>query len=246
MSVKHPPAFLLLPAILCLTFTAFYSEAQSASDTVSRFEEKRALLAGALSESGRGINSSFISAVRRIPRELFLGESYTELAYEDISLPGLSGGMLPSPSDVAAAVNQLSPGASDTVLVAGNNAGYAAAVLALVSSEVYLIEETDAAGQYMETFNLLGIDNIVIAENPDIATFDEVIAFDRILIHGTVPEVSERITERLSIQGNITFAMSLEGGFQQLITLQRSILGDSIRCGGSCFFPEIERLKVGN
>ncbi|MDC7227449.1 MAG: hypothetical protein PQJ61_11860 [Spirochaetales bacterium] len=203
-------------------------------------------LATELSSSGRGINSSIIEALKKVPRHIFIDETYSSIAYDNISLPGSYGGFLASPGDTLAAIGMLSPSSSDKILIAGSNTGYPAAILSELAAEIYLIEETPAAGEYKSLFAELGISNIRTSAKSDINAFSDIIAFDKIFICGAVSEVSEKLTERLAIQGNMTFILAEEGGFQQIVSLRRSLLGDSISCGGSCYFPEIKALRITN
>ncbi len=223
-----------------------YLSAQNAANTVPDWKEKNSILAAELSDSHRGISSSIIDSLKKVPRHVFLDSSYGGIAYENISLPGFDGGSIPSPSDILTSVEYISPTSTDTVLVAGNNAGYAAAVLSRLTAKVYLIEETAAADKYRGIFAEYGFNNITISDTRDINSFEEIFGFDRIFIHGAVSEISERVTERLSIKGSITFILAKTGSFQQIVTIRRSLLGDSISCGGSCFFPDILKLKISN
>lgn len=238
----------VVPAFLFIILTsAFPLLAQNgAAGESAEYAAESSELAAALGRSGRGLNSTVIDMVRLIPRHRFLETAYSSIAYDDIAVPGYDGSIVPSPGDLVTAVSLLSPNPDDIILLAGNNAGYAAALLSGLCAEVYLIEESSGAADYKRLFNELELDNIKIADNADIRAFEDVIAFDKIFIHAAASELSEKVTERLAIQGNITFILSLEGGFQQLVSLRRSLLGDSIISAGSCYFPENRTLKIGN
>lgn len=238
-TVKFYVVFLLF---MLIPFFSLHAQSSYGAD----WQNQNINLATDLSSSDRGINSSLIDAIKTIPRHMFTDESYYDIAYEDISLPGADKGFIASPSDILSALGMLSPASNDKILIAGNNTGYTAAILSKLSADIYLIEETSAAGSYPGLFSELAVDNINIADSADINWFNEIIAFDKIFICGAVSEISEKLTEKLAIQGNITFVMSEEGGFQQIISMRRSLLGDSIACGGSCFFPEIKVLKITN
>jgi len=235
-----------LTALLILLISSIPVSAQNPASGADDFSVKSSELADSLSRSGRGLNSTVIDTVKLIPRHEFLEKSYRSIAYDDIALPGFDNNIIPSPGDLVTALSLLSPGSKDKILIAGNNAGYAAALLSRLCSEVYLIEETSGASSYKDIYNKLGINNIRIAENADMRAFSDIIAFDKIFIHAAASELSERVTERLAIQGNITFILALEGNFQQLVSLRRSLFGDSIISAGSCYFPENRNLKIGN
>jgi protein-L-isoaspartate(D-aspartate) O-methyltransferase len=216
------------------------------NEELQNWKNQAQAVASLIRNSNAGFNSALIDALTKIPRHLFVAETYSGVAYEDISLPGFDGRIVPSPTDLAVAINLLAPSETETVLIAGNNAGYAAAILSLLSDNVYLIEESSAAASYSKLFTDLQLNNIVIADRADINSFPEIRTFENIFIHAAVPEISERITEMLSIRGSIVFPLAGKGGFQQLVLLRRSLLGDYIKTGGTCFFPEAGFLKIGN
>ncbi len=245
MSGKTVFTFILM-LILMTALSLSQLPAQSADNSTADWYKKNIELTTELQQSNKGLNSSIINVVSEIPRHLFADSVYYDIAYENISLLGYGGGIIPSPSDIVLAITAVSTSSSSNVLVAGNNAGYAAAILAKISNHVYLIEETDAAEEYPKLFKKLGYNNITVAAAADINSFSNILAFDRIFIHGAVEGISEKITEKLSIQGSLTGIMAQSGGFQQIITISRSLLGDSISCFGSCFFPEIVSLKISN
>ena len=244
--LKNRSGSVVISLIFILLFTAHLYGQSTNTAAADGWKKLNNNLAADLSSSERGINSSIIDALKIVPRHRFLAPAYEKIAYDNIALPGYDKAILPSPSDSIRAIRMLSPASTDTVLVAGNNAGYAAAVLSRLSKKVYLIEETSAAADYSSLFKELGFENITLADTADINAFKDIIAFDRIYIHGAVSGVSENITERLSIQGNITVILAAPGAFQQIITIRRSLLGDNISCGGSCYFPEIKTLKISN
>ena len=234
----------LISVILLLSTAAVISAQQNQPQ--ADWLDKNAILAAEISASDIGVNSSLIDALRPVPRHLFTEEAYYEIAYENIALPGADMGFTASPSDLLRAIEMLSPETGDRILVAGSNTGYAAAALSSAAAEVYVIEESSALDSYRTIFSEYGFENVILADTADINEFSDIIAFDCIFICGAVPSVSEKLTERLSIQGNLTFILAEQGGFQQIVSLQRSLLGDTIRGGGTCYFPEIRVLKISN
>lgn len=237
----------LLSVIVLISIIIPSAHTQSSGDIeANEWTELNRNLALSISSSDYGFNSSIMDAMIEIPRHIFLAPEYNDIAYSNLALPAYDKSLQPSPSDLIKAIVMLSPAASDTLLIAGNNAGYAAAILSKLVKKVYLIEETSASDIYGTLFETLSITNIELAETSDINSFDEIFAFDKILIHGAVSAISEKVTEKLSIQGNITFVLAETAGFQQIISIRRSLLGDNISTGGSCFFPEIKRLKISN
>lgn len=85
-------------------------------------------------------NSEILSAIRKVPRHLFVNPAYRSLAYTDNALP-TSGGMTTSaPSVVAEMVFNVGIGRDDRLLEIGTGTGYEAAVLAEMGVKVFSIE----------------------------------------------------------------------------------------------------------
>ncbi len=239
MGFRKPAA-----AAILLTIITFSSLAQNNTDT--DYQEDRVNLASELRSQGKLIQTSVYNAFLEVPRHSFVSQKYRRLVYQDIPVPAADSSILPSASDTAECIDLLSPSSSDSILIIGNNAGYAAALLSRTCREVYLIEESSAAASYAEIFALNGYDNIRLAETQDVSAFDEILAFDKIFIHGAVSGVSEKITEKLALQGNIVFIAAQPESLQLIMSFRRSLLGDSIISGNECFFPVISKLKVVN
>src|SRR5262245_28070101 len=91
-------------------------------------------------EARGGGNPRVLDAMRRVPRHELVPEDERELAYEDRPLPIGSGQTISQPYVVAAMTEALALTGSERVLEIGTGSGYQAAVLALVSRQVYTIE----------------------------------------------------------------------------------------------------------
>ena len=81
-----------------------------------------------------------LSALRRIPRHLFVNASYRYLAYTDNAFPTLSGLTTSAPSVVAEMISHLRIGRGDRVLEIGTGTGYEAAVLCEMGAKVFSVE----------------------------------------------------------------------------------------------------------
>jgi protein-L-isoaspartate(D-aspartate) O-methyltransferase len=87
----------------------------------------------------RGVRDErILSALRRVPREAFVGEGFEEFAYEDSPLPIGSGQTISQPFIVARMTEAAEVEASDRVLEIGTGSGYAAAILAELAAEVFV------------------------------------------------------------------------------------------------------------
>src|SRR3954466_14375685 len=89
----------------------------------------------------RGIrNAAVLAAMRKVPRETFVGAGFEEFAYEDSALPIPEDQTISQPYIVAAMAQAADIGPDAKVLEVGAGSGYAAAVLSRIAKEVYAIE----------------------------------------------------------------------------------------------------------
>lgn len=85
-------------------------------------------------------NPAILSAIRSVPRHLFVNPSYKFLAYSDNALPTSGGLTTTAPSVVARMILQAGVARGDRVLEIGTGTGYQAAVLAEMGVKVCTIE----------------------------------------------------------------------------------------------------------
>jgi protein-L-isoaspartate(D-aspartate) O-methyltransferase len=96
----------------------------------------------------RGIsNERVLSAMRKVPRHLFVPDRLQNQAYNDEPLPIGHGQTISQPYIVAYMTEQLDLDGDELVLEIGTGSGYQAAVLAELSREVYSIEIVTELGE---------------------------------------------------------------------------------------------------
>lgn len=99
----------------------------------------------------RGVRDErVLSALRRVRREIFVDDGFEEFAYEDSQLPIGSGQTISQPFIVARMAEAAEIEAADRVLEIGTGSGYAAAVLAELSAEVFSVERHRALAEQAE------------------------------------------------------------------------------------------------
>jgi protein-L-isoaspartate(D-aspartate) O-methyltransferase len=81
-----------------------------------------------------------LSAIRRVPRHVFVNAGYRYLAYTDNAFPTVSGLTTSAPSVIAEMISHLRIGRGDKVLEIGTGTGYEAAVLSEMGVKVFSIE----------------------------------------------------------------------------------------------------------
>ena len=128
----------------------------------------------------RGITDECVlSAMARVPRELFVPEDERSRAYRDGALRIGEGQTISQPWIVAAMTSLLELDGHEHVLEVGAGSGYAAAVVSLCARDVITIERHPALAERARTvLRELGYDNVEVRTGdgsrgaPDRAPFD--------------------------------------------------------------------------
>ncbi len=85
-------------------------------------------------------NPAILSALRAVPRHLFVNQGYKTLAYADCALPTLGGLTTSAPSVIARMIFHAGVAKGSRVLEIGTGTGYQAAVLSEMGARVFTIE----------------------------------------------------------------------------------------------------------
>jgi len=161
-----------------------------------------------------------LSAVTRVPRELFLPEAKRDEAYEDRPVPIGFGQTISQPYIVAYMTEALKVEPSHRVLEVGTGCGYQTAVLAELALEVYSIELIDVlAERARRTLDGLGYTNVRVRAGDGHAGWPEQAPFDRILAAAAPAEVPPALIEQL-VDGGI-LVIPIGTGDQELRVLQK-------------------------
>jgi protein-L-isoaspartate(D-aspartate) O-methyltransferase len=158
-----------------------------------------------------------LSAMRRVPREEFVPESYLSQAYADWPLPIGMGQTISQPYIVALMTQELRLNNFSEVLEIGTGCGYQTAVLAKLARRVYTIERfADLSSKALSVLGRLGIDNVDYYVGDGSAGWPQMRQFDRIIVTAAVPKIPQQLIDQLD-SGGIIVAPVGEGGSQELI-----------------------------
>jgi protein-L-isoaspartate(D-aspartate) O-methyltransferase len=189
----------------------------------------------------RGIaDERVLEAMGVVPREAFLPDGRTDIAYIDAALPIEGGQTISQPYIVARMTELLAPRPGDRVLEIGTGSGYQAAVLVRLGCQVVSMErlpeladaarERLAAAGYGESVEIRVGDGTLGA--PDGAPWP------RIIVTAAAPHVPTALREQLDPDGG-RLVLPVGSRWQQELTVvvRRGQEWREDRAGGCVFVP---------
>lgn len=153
-------------------------------------------------------NAALIAAMLEIPREKFVPEARTNLAYidEDLCVREAEGSnparYLMEPMVLAKLLQALEIQPTDHVLDVGCTTGYAAAVMSRLAAKVVALEQ-DAALLKFAQKALSGRENVDVVAGPLAAGWTAGAAYNAILLEGAVERVPEALLGQLRDGGRL-------------------------------------------
>ena len=144
-----------------------------------------------LRESGI-TDSKVLSAIEKIPREIFIPDNFRNQAYENIALPIGDEQTISQPFIVALMTQSLELKKNHKVLELGTGSGYQSSILSLLVRRVYTIERIKNLLLNAELkFKKLKLSNIVTKHGDGNLGWKEQIPFDRIIFTAATKNISE-------------------------------------------------------
>ncbi len=173
--------------------------------------------------AARGLrDQNVLNAVNNVPREEFVPTELVEFAYSDGPLPIAASQTISQPYIVALMTAALELKTDERVLEVGTGSGYAAAVLAEITREVYTIERhkilADTARGKLEE---LGYNNIRVLYGDGTLGWPEHAPYDAIVVAAGGPEVPENLKQQLAIGGRLVIPVGSSLRTQKLLRVRR-------------------------
>jgi protein-L-isoaspartate(D-aspartate) O-methyltransferase len=198
-------------------------------------EEQRQQLIESLRKNG--INDErVLSAVANTPREMFVHETQSSVAYEDRALAIGMGQTISQPLMVATMTQALQLDGNERVLEIGTGSGYQTAILARLAGYVYSIERIQQLACYaLKRLEKLECSNVSVFVGDGSLGWPDQAPYDRILVAAAAPEVSEHLYRQLVSWGKMVIPV---GGHerQELFVINRAPWGPEKRSLGGCIF----------
>jgi protein-L-isoaspartate(D-aspartate) O-methyltransferase len=164
----------------------------------------------------RGISDTrVLDAMLRVPRHEFVPAPYRAQAYEDHPLPIGDDQTISQPYIVAIMLEYLQLMPTDKVLEVGTGSGYATALLAELSGEVFSIERHPALAQKArEVLGTLGYKNVQIFTGDGTLGLPAPAPFDAILVSVAAPDLPQPLIAQLSDSGRMIIPVGTDDSQQ--------------------------------
>jgi protein-L-isoaspartate(D-aspartate) O-methyltransferase len=207
-------------------------------------DSPRNALVDSLVRRGYVVSSAVEKAMRRVPREEFLPDSFRADAYIDTPLPIGDGQTISAPHMVAIMAERLDLAPGLKVLEIGAGSGYHAAVCAEIvapDGHIYTMERISSLAEFAEgNLKKTGYSGLVTVIFGDgTRGLPEKAPFDRIFVAAGAPDIPKPLTEQLADGGSLLVPV---GGryYQDLIKVRRrGSRFEKENLGGCVFVPLI-------
>ena len=185
----------------------------------------RARLVLALRSAGI-TETSVLSAIESVPRELFVPETFIDRAYEDTALPIGYGQTLSQPLMVATMIQALDLDNRHKLFEVGTGSGYHAAILSHLCRRVYTIERhKPLLAEAQKKFETLGLTNVTAMAGDGMEGWPEQAPFDRISVTAAGDAPPPSLLEQLKIGGIMVMPVGGQSRLQQLVRFRRTEAG---------------------
>jgi protein-L-isoaspartate(D-aspartate) O-methyltransferase len=180
-----------------------------------------------------------LSAMRSVPRHLFVGETVREHSYDDSPLPIGEQQTISQPYIVALMAEALELTGGERVLEIGTGSGYEAAVLAALCAELYSIERIPTlAHKAIALLESLECRNVHVRIGDGSAGWPEHAPFVAIVMSAAARRIPRPLVEQLADDGRLVFPMGEEDA-QTLVRLRKTSGGLREECLGECRFVKL-------
>ena len=181
-----------------------------------------------------------LAAMRRVPRERFVGEDIQARAYEDAPLPIGEGQAISQPYIVALMAQAARIGLDDRVLEVGTGSGYAAAVLAELAGRVDSVERHASLARVAAArLAGLGYRQVHVHLGDGSLGWPAGAPFDAIVVAAAAPVLPPALREQLEVGGRLVIPIGAGPDGQRLCRITRRAVGaDQVEdLGGVVFVP---------
>lgn len=201
----------------------------------------RNLLAKELAFKGIS-NKKVLSAIKKVPRHLFIDSSFEQHAYQDKAFPIAASQTISQPYTVAFQTEILEVEPNEKVLEIGTGSGYQTAILLELKAEVYTIE------RQLELYKKTSLFLPKIGYKPKQFIFGdgykglpEKAPFDKIIVTAGAPFVPKSLLSQMKVGGKLLIPVGQETQIMTLLIRKSSKEFEKHELGNFKFVPMLER-----
>ena len=191
---------------------------------------------------GKGIDDqNVLSAIRKIPRHLFIDSSFESHAYQDKAFPIAADQTISQPYTVAFQSQTLAIKPKDKILEIGTGSGYQTAVLLHLKAEVYTIERQHELFKKTATFlPKIGLKPKRFIFGDGYKGLKEQAPFDKIIVTAGAPLVPKALLAQLKIGGMLLIPVGQKSQIMTLFVRKSQNEFEKQELGDFAFVPMLE------
>ena len=168
-------------------------------------------------------NKNILSAIKKVPRKLFVNEISSQWAYENIALPVDCGQTITQPYVVAYMIDCLKLKKTDKILEVGTGTGYQTAIISYLCQKIYTIEILDKLFNHAKiNIGKLGIKNIIHKLGNGANGWGEKILFDAIIVSAASEKIPLKLLQNLKNNGKLIIPIKYSSGNQKLKLVKKT------------------------
>ena len=170
-----------------------------------------------------GVADPIITAMERVPREMFVAQAFQDRAFENAALPIGHHQTISQPLVVAQMTEALALNDRCKVLEIGTGSGYQAAVLAPLCRRLYSIERHKGLqDEAISRFEALRIHNITTRCGDGSKGWPEQAPFDRIIVTAAAVDIPPVLVDQLAVGGIMVVPIGDDQHDQRLVKVVRT------------------------
>ena len=168
-------------------------------------------------------DKDILTAIKKVPRELFVNEFSNHQAYENKPLPVECGQTISQPYVVAYMIQCLKIKKTDKILEIGTGTGYQTAVISHLCQKIYTIEIFDELlNKAKINIDKLKIKNVTYKLGNGIDGWEGKILFDAIIVSAASKRIPFKLLKNLKNYGKLIMPIKYPSGNEKLILVKKT------------------------
>jgi protein-L-isoaspartate(D-aspartate) O-methyltransferase len=203
----------------------------AATATADQFKKERLALVEVIEADVRETSSYLdkevldervLDVLRQVPRHLFVPKGSQDEAYKNRPVAIGHGQTISQPYIVAIMTDLLKPQPDHRVLEVGTGSGYQAAVMAMLTDEVFTMEIIEALGsQARQRLEQLGYHNVQVRIGDGYYGWEEHAPFDAIIVTAAANHIPPPLVKQLRPGGRMIIPVGSTFMVQQLVLVEK-------------------------